>query len=178
MNRIYYRIFNCKHYATDPSDQHSVGYRHKTLLLSGFRHGVVEILAPLDYRTMLTFQDSVLVPSSMVQIWRWHVSWNISNKPTYAAQQPKRVKISIVLEFYVCNVNKPISTYIRQVSYMYSVSLFTNIRHEKHINDPATDLQKSSVKILHSQILMLIFSYFIFKTLCNPNNVEISLNYK
>jgi len=38
--------------------------------MSGFCHGVVNIFALLGYGTVLTLQDSVLVPSSVVQIFR------------------------------------------------------------------------------------------------------------
>ena len=86
--------------------------------MSGFCHGVLDVFALLGYGTVLTFQDSVLVPSSVVQILRSYLSWNIGNKPTYAAQQPTRTRISIVLEFYVCNVHKPTFIYICQVNYV------------------------------------------------------------
>jgi len=38
--------------------------------MSGFCHGVLDICALLGYGTVLTFQDSVLVPSAVVQILR------------------------------------------------------------------------------------------------------------
>jgi hypothetical protein len=38
--------------------------------MSGFCHSVLDIFALLGYGTVLIFQDSVLVPSSVVQILR------------------------------------------------------------------------------------------------------------
>jgi hypothetical protein len=140
---------------------------HKAFLLamSGFCHGVLDIFALLGYGTVLTFQDSVLVPSSVVQILRRICpGTSVTNQPTLHNPQEWGSQ-SYWSSMFVMFPNQPLYAFAKWTTCRSTPFLFSPTRYEKQkINDNAADLWYGSIKISHWQSLLLIISYFVFKT--------------